>query len=101
MNTVGMYCTYLNDTWLILRRTNDLVLIINIDDVKKQVKLSNVTLRLDLPKAVEVINQESKYLVTPKHRIYSMLSNKRMHWSADNGKRVQIVKDARKMFKQE
>jgi len=98
MNVVGMYCMYHNDMWLILRKTNDLVLIINIDDVKKQVKLENVTLRLDVQTAVEVTHQGTTYLVTPKFRIFSMLTYKRMHWPANNGNRVQIVETARNLL---
>jgi hypothetical protein len=98
MNVVGMYCIYQNNKWLILRKTNDLVLIINGEDDKRQVKLENVTLRLDVMTAVEVTHQGTTYLVTPKFRIFSMLTYKRMSWPANNGNRVQIVESARSLL---
>lgn len=101
MNVVGMYCTYLNDTWLILRRTDDLVLIINIDDVKKQVKLENVTLRTDVMQAVIVTHLSMQYLVTPKLRIYSLATHKRMHWPANDANRVHINALALRQLKEQ
>ena len=87
---IGSYVVYKSNTYLVVRESEGMILLLSPEKGKVQVLASSVT-KTNLRPAKQVRYRQTHYLVTGKGLIVSLTTCKVMRWLNTDGNRLAIL----------
>lgn len=91
---IGDYVMYKGDPYIIVSFDGSLVILLNPDKPKLQVRLSLVEPMLNTVSAVGVEHKGHRYLVTTKGKIVSLTTHRFIKWGKHDGNYKAIIEAA-------